>query len=341
MLDKVSRRLVKEASIWLYRNHPEWREYPIYYLTMGDKSPKDYGPIVQSLHEIPQLPWPAEDCIICSEDVIANQFPSMGLTLMHVIVHSHAELLKYNRVDKPEHIGMIEPLTIITVTLVHKTNSIHFVPLHYVMTHIHSNEELWADNVDKFVDQRIRDFQLSVEEKEGFRNYMRAVTPKKSFWVCHDLKRNERNENQIGLASDTLCQLANLASPCHYVLKTRFSKGFGPTGEMRRFTASKPIFSFIGYDRLYHAYKTVHGAMGEYEVAPHSRRGHVRHHWRRGIPPLDRFALPDDPHERVMLVHRHKVPRSYIPPMWIGPKILVDEDLVHEIVTEEMQLANL
>ena len=101
-------------------------------------------------------------------------------------------------------------------------------------------------------------------------------------------------------------------------------------------TRAKPIFSVIAYDRLY---QQLVGGDHQHEVAPHFRRGHIRHYWKKAG--LNRFALPISPVDRMKLVHRHRVERVYIPPMWIGDKVYEVDGVTHEIVTENIPLVQI
>jgi hypothetical protein len=58
----------------------------------------------------------------------------------------------------------------------------------------------------------------------------------------------------------------------------------------------------------------------------------------QGVPPINRFALPDSPVERIKLVHQCKVPRIYINPMWVGDPNFDIDGYQFEVMTKEMPL---
>ena len=53
------------------------------------------------------------------------------------------------------------------------------------------------------------------------------------------------------------------------------------------------------------------------------------------------MTLPNDPVERMRIIHENKVKRTYIPPTWVGTKQFSDKDVEHEVMTEEIGLCQL
>jgi hypothetical protein len=170
---------------------------------------------------------------------------------------------------------------------------------------------------------------------ERYRDYLSRVLVQKgcSAWVAFE---QESKQPKPGLAADFLAYLANLAIPCHYMLRSKPKKGFGPTGEIKRLTRDKAIFSVIPHERLYHV---LNGKSDEGQPhASHFRHGHIRHLWLKGIPPVNRMFLPERPTDRIRLVHMNKVPRRYIHPVWVGDPNFVEEGFEFEVMVGEMPL---
>lgn len=338
MIGRIWQRLIRETMIKIYREQRTAfaKQFPVYYFAF-DGDLERVGLAVQALQEIPQIPWPDERCVILAEDVtlslLTDDPQARGLVWMVYTKNLKALLGRA---------GTMELVYAGSTMLL--GGKVVFRPAEiYVLEHVNQR-----DYFDDFIDPDVSKNRLLSQLIETCKKLGVHCTPERYSEYLDRVLVNDRDKEcwiafhhsvakkpQPGLAADFLSYLANLAIPCHYMLKSRAKKGFGPTGEIRRLTKAKPIFSVIPHERLY---KMLEGKGPEQEVSPHFRRGHIRHYWTKGIPPLNRFFLPDSPVERIKLVHRHKIPRRYIHPTWVGNPNLEDEGFDFEIMRGEMPL---
>lgn len=336
MLTKGWQRLVRECLIRIYRDERTRHalHFPVYYFAYhGDV--KTLGLAVQSLQQIPQIPWPDKQCIILAESAPASiMYP--GLKSLTWIIHNenHQTLSVHPECSDFAHCGA----TFLIEGQVYQTK-----PRIYFLVHQEAIENgivpsqktaLLAakDIADKSAEAWGSGRQEA--DTEAYADYLSrtCVWGSRSRWVAFDLPDKDP---QAGLAADFLAYLSNLAIPCHYMVKTRFKQGFGPTGEMKRLTAAKPIFSIVNFERLHKVYAKT-GAETGIELDPHFRRGHIRHFWKEAG--LDRLVLPVAHSERMLLVHRRQVRRRYIQPQWIGDPEFSSDGCDFEIVTKDMPL---
>jgi len=346
MLNQIEKRLIKEGLIHAYKLYPHLVKAPVYYLPMKDKEFRDYIPIVKGLHQLNEIPWPDKECIICAEEHINSFFPSLNVDFMVFVIHTNKLKSKYRdiaQIDK-SNVDRIEPIQVIKVIHPKNTNIIQTVNVFVEMFHQTNANIKFVDpaiSADRAIQEQKENFrslgkELSKEEENKFREYILKIheaSNEKSFWYAY----TEKQKSGIGLASDILCYLSNIVVPCHYVVKSSFAKGFGKPS-LKKMTREKPIFSILNYNRIYHHFGNKIKDKDD-EVTPHFRRGHIRHHWK--LAGLDRFKLPSDPMYRIMLVSQHKVKRTYIPPTWVGTKRFVEKDVIHEILTEEINLVDI
>lgn len=336
MFDPLSRRLMKEGLIFLYRNRPQAAAYPVYYLPMTDHSPDDYGPVVQAMHDMAVIPWPDEKCIVVSEDAACHSIPERGISALQMFLHEPTppDWQGYMAQSKLADIDAVEMTPIYFAVHRKGHNQVQTFKRDVVL--IHRENEHGFEHVESYVERRLADIvkaagELTEDRKQWFRDHMAKTMPDKRFWAAHDIQ--DGVQAQIGYATDLLTSVCNLATPCHYRVKTKFPNGFGP-GPIRRITAGKPIFSFVKYDRLYVCMKEF--GHGDFEVDPHFRRGHIRHHWMEAG--IDRYKLPPTIRERMYLVREKHVRRTYIPPTWIGLREFGNSDTHYEVMTEEIGL---
>lgn len=328
------------------RDHPRAVDFTCYYLPLKDKDLPSVGRVVSGLHEIPVMPWPDDDCIVFAQDHISGAVETLSsVNMMIAIVHDSQYAARFQMLPRTNEFETLDPIFVYTAYVTTKNqDAVRIRSEELLMVHITNFSRPEDDTTEQMIERRLRSFDEEIphykftnEEREQFRSYWINSIPRgHECWISH--KNGDRGESgQMGRATDILAYLSNIAAPCHYILETRFNEGFGQTGAMRRLTQQKPIFSVIAWSRLYR--EVVVPNSGGREVESHPRRGHIRHHWRKAG--LIRYLLPVDPIERMLLVYRRRVPRSYIPPTWVGQDVFVERDVTHRVVTEEIPLRRL
>lgn len=315
------------------------RPFPVYYFAF-DGDVERVGLAVQSLQEIPQIPWPDDNCVILAEDValsLLTDEPNVRGLVWMVYTKNFKGLLGHPGASELFYGGATY---LFGNRVVKNRGEIYYIE------HVDDPKSHYQAFVNP-EDSRNRAMQTILQacEQQGFEasperygKYLDAVLVgdmrNDPHWIAYH--HSKMQKAQPGLAADLLAYLANLAVPCHYMMRSKPKKGFGPTGEIKRLTRDKPIFSVIPHERLYHI---LNGNQRDHEVSPHFRRGHIRHLWKKGIPALNRMYLPDSPKERIKLVHRHKVPRVYIHPTWVGAADgFENEGFNFQIITGETPL---
>ncbi len=346
MLTTCWQRLVRECLIRIYRDERTKHaiNFPVYYFAYhGDV--KTLGLSVQSLQQIPDIPWPDKQCVILAENAPASIMCPDWKSLV-CIVHDENCRAVYACPGGSD-------LVYCGATFLVGNVVFHSQPKLYFLSHLADgvefeiDDENWSyvraqEHMDQLVEvwdtasKRVKGASFnSKPNMDAFAQYLQKTSVwenNKPLWVAYDLP--DKNP-QPGLAADFLAYLSNLAIPCHYMVKTRFKQGFGPTGEMKRLTAAKPIFSIVNFERLHKVYAKT-GAETGIELDPHFRRGHIRHFWKESG--LDRLVLPVAHSERMLLVHRRQVRRRYIQPQWIGDPEFSSDGCDFEIITKDMPL---
>lgn len=333
--------MIKEGFIYLSRNDPKPINFPTYYLPLETDNLEELGTTISSMQELHEIPWPDDQCIIFSDDHMSNLLPDSPIKLLNMMIHDKAITQRYNAMPRTGDIELIDPIAMYIVVYSHRSKRIHVTPSQTTMFRTN-----WASpqiNMDTEMETfRQISVGLGKPMQKGFKDHMvrywKSTAPRdpsKGGWFA--TLQGEKQVHQFGLAADVLGYLSNIALPCNYILKSKFSQGFGPTGAMRRIMAEKPIFSVVSGHRIYRELV----APGETDVArcPHFRRGHIRHHWKEAD--INRFLLPRDPIDRMRLVTEKKVRRSYVPPTWVGVGVWEQADVKHEIVSDEIPLRNL
>lgn len=339
MIDRQTQRFIKEGLLSIYRAYPKAMDYAVYYLPFEHHNFKEIGMSIRSMHGIPEVPWPEEDCIICTEDHVSTLL-GYDVKLFIMILHTKAFKDRMNLIPKGEDCGIVEPMEFFNVALSPGARGKNSISIRRKqITLVHRGETFHCPMTEAFLQNKADQHPSATEEqKEKLKDYWRAVNTAtfEGIWIAKEM--GLPNQDQMGLASDVLGYLANIVVPCHYFVKSEFEEGFG-TKTQRRHTRGKPIFSVISYDRLH---RTLLKEDEDYQggtVEAHFRRGHIRHHWKRAG--LNRHALPESPMERMKLVHKHHVERSYIPPMWVGENVFSINGVTHEIMTKEMPLVQI
>lgn len=344
--------MIKEAFIHLAREKPKVLTFPTYYLPFEDKTLKEIGMVTAGLQELPEIPWPDDNCLIFAEDLFSeSSLFSEGcpVRFIHAIVHEESMKTRTNLVPKGDGYEAIEPLEFYTVVYSRVTGQIRIMPTNVTMVRISTARNMTPQEAKEGFAKQLKKMEklythsFTEEQKSALIEYWHSGLSRNperhGCWMATSVSREVGEPSlQAGLANDILSYLANVAVPCHYVVRSRFEKGFGSTGKMKRMMRDKPIFSVISGSRIYREFVEPSGDMGP--IRPHFRRGHIRHHWK--MAGINRMMLPADPVMRIRLVHERKVPRSYIPPTWVGDegKWLVD-GVLHEVVTEEIPLRQL
>ncbi len=340
MIDKPTQRFIKEGLLAIYRAYPEAMEYAVYYLPFEHHTFKEIGLSIRSMHGIPEIPWPEEDCIICTEDHISTLLEH-DIKLFIMMLHTKKYKDRMNCIPKAEDCGVIEPIEFFNVALVTPAGKPFINITRKHLTLVHREGTFHCPMTEEYLANKAEQLPYATDaQKEKLKNYWKAINAPtfEGIWVAKDM--GLPNQDQMGLASDVLGFLANIVVPCHYFVKSQFEEGFG-TKAQRRVTRGKPIFSVISYDRLHRTFLQ-NDDDDDYQgdtVEPHFRRGHVRHHWKKAG--LNRQYLPISPIDRMKLVYKRHVERSYIPPTWIGEKVFSIDGVTHEIMTSEMPLVRI
>ncbi len=337
MIGKQTQRFIKEGLLAIYRAYPEAINYAVYYLPFEHSSFSEIGESIRSMHGIPEIPWPEEDCIICTEDHVSTLLEH-DIKLFVMILHTKKFKHRMNLLPKTEDCGVIEPMEFFNVSLVPRSGKSAINIHREQITLVHREGTYHCPMTEEYLQKKADQFPYATaEQRKKLQSYWKAFNSPtfEGIWVAKSM--GLPNQDQMGLASDVLGYLANIVVPCHYFVKSNFDKGFG-TKAQKRVTRDKPIFSVISYDRLFRTFLSDNDHQGE-TVEPHFRRGHVRHHWKKAG--LNRHALPDSPMERIKLVHRHHVQRSYVPPVWVGENVFSIDGVTHEIMTDEMPLVQI
>lgn len=335
MIDKQTQRFIKEGLLAIYRAHPEAIEYAVYYLPFEHHGFEEIGESIRSMHGIPEIPWPEENCIICTEDYISSLLGS-DIKLFIMILHTKEAKNRFPGTEGE----IVEPLEFFRVFL--EPGEPGKAPIYIdrqQIALIHKEATYSCPITEQYLQNSADEHPLDMtnEQKEKLKSYWRAtIAPTfEGIWVARMMSLP--NQDQMGLASDILGYLANIVVPCHYFVKSTFKNGFGSKSQ-KRITRCKPIFSVISYDRLHRTF--IQGNEDCHDsVEFHFRRGHIRHHWKRAG--ISRLSLPDSPIERMKIVHANRVERTYIQPMWIGKNEFEIDGMKHEILRDEIPLAQI
>lgn len=338
MIDKRTQRFIKEGLLAIYHQYPEAIEYTVYYLPFEHHTFKEIGLSIRSMHGIPEIPWPEEDCIICTEDHVSTLLEH-DVQLFIMMLHTKKYKDRVNAVPKAEDCGIIEPIEFFNVLLMTPAGKPIISISRKQVTLVHREGTFDCSVTEEYLTNKAEQFPYATDvQREKLKSYWKAVNAPsfEGIWIAKEM--GLPNQDQMGLASDVLGYLANIVVPCHYFVKSEFEEGFG-TKAQRRVTRGKPIFSIISYDRLHRTFLKDDDDYQGGTVEPHFRRGHVRHHWKKAG--LNRHALPISPLERMKLVYKHHVERSYVPPTWIGENVFSIDGVTHEILTSEMPLVRI
>ncbi len=348
MFSKLQRRLIKETLMFLYNDNKKLMDIPVYFVPYQNQKPKAVGLAVKSLQTLPVIPWPDNRCIIIAEDmltpILTNKEP-FGVVAM--VRASGLDNTLFNPGTNGTFIQGVYTAVIKNRVVI---NKYRLVMMHMDdqakngMHHRLSDKEASITRqIEKIKESDMIRMLLDDDEQRTqaatrYAEYLRHAVPQdgEEFWAAIDLFGDSKLL-QPGLAADFLSYLHSIVVPCHYMVRSSFKNGFGQTGEMRRKTASKPIFSVVPYDRLYQSMPS--SMASEHHVSPHFRHAHIRHLWK--LAGIDRFALPVDPGQRLLLVHQRNVKRILIPPMWVGESEWEDDDVDHKLLLDEQVLNHL
>ncbi len=339
MIDRQTQRFIKEGLLAIYRAYPKAMEYAVYYLPFEHSSFGEIGMSIRSMHGIPEVPWPEEDCIICTEDHVSTLLEH-DIKLFIMILHTKEFKDRMNLIPKDEDTGIVEPMEFFNVAMLPGAPGKSVINVsRKQITLVHREGTFRCPMTEEYLQTKANQFPYATDkQKKKLIGYWKAVNAPSfdGIWVAKEM--GLPNQDQMGLASDVLGYLANIVVPCHYFVKSNFEDGFG-TKAQKRVTRCKPIFSVLSFDRLHRTFMPDDEDCGDGTVEPHFRRGHIRHLWKKSG--LNRHALPNSPGERMKLVHKHRVERVYIPPVWVGENIYSVDGVTHEILTDQMPLVQI
>lgn len=331
MIGKQWMRLLREGLLKLYKAYPVLVDFTVYYMATEKGKPMARGAAVRSMHELEFLPWPEDNCIVVSEEpyMMAHHNDGTWGILLTFAVHSVAWLTQTQGV-KLHGDSRATGEKIIT----------------YQIAMTGQRQIIWGEGV-AFMGMFRGEFSLSSlpEEMKEMReilsetgvtafsaeylNFFEACVPRVDGHVWYGCSEGKSPGLEPGII--LLSALANIATPCHYRVLAQ-SQGFGSKA-VRRAIQAKPFICIVAFDRLY----TMQPTNGDgHPKTPHSRCGHIRHLWKEAG--INRFALPQEPENRIRLVADRHVRRIYVHPTWVGRREYSADGIDYKIEGGETEL---
>lgn len=350
MFTRIERRLIKEGLKYIKRNAPYAASWPLYY-TVNDRTVlfEQLNNASCLFNDLNSLPWPADRCVICwreHSDLLMKE-KEHHLASLHFVIREPSDgKMHVSFSEAPDKFSYVESASRFFIVKA-------FVEDQRIIVHDEMDGVTLfcsSPSDDKFVQAMSAFFDAGrhkADDLAAFNIYCDIATKfydtSQSHWSWRHIVQNTK-EDELAVMNESpfvifniLCALSAIACPCHYIVTSTFAEGFGNKEERAAFTGKK-VFCTIHYDRLYHVHERLADTDGESDthVAPHYRRGHIRHLWK--LAGLDRFVLPDDARDRVRLVKQHGVKRLYIHPAWIGQNEYEEDGVTHEIQAEDTEL---
>ena len=283
---------------------------PVYYVATGADDTETLGHGVRALHEMDQLPWPAPQCIVAVEPPRSLWPERTGLSLVVISL-----LIDY-RAHPSLH------------TQPHPIYGLHILAMEQG-TLISSGAKLWREPVDRWMALWAGKDQWH-PAPSGPRCWVGDS------WSDTPWDRTRPPAASLLWASALLACLVPLTYPCHYIATGTMKRGIGHKHERAR-TVGKKLIAYVPYDRLYTEWHRT--SVGDAQVAPHFRRGHIRNLWKQAG--IDRHGLPDDPGTRLRCALENRVRRIYVHPTWVGERTGESEQFRWQIQTGETELPQL
>lgn len=341
MTSKPHRRLVKESLIHIYNNSrlKSSINFPVYYFSFDDKNLDSLKVAVQAMQKMPEIPWPDDDCVILCED----PFSALSSKFGKIDFFALTWVVRIKNLDILSGTKQLPHLFYLGHTILFNKQIHHIEPelvsFFKVQIDIEKKFKSHEEYLDFASDRLIRDMKKlstnfdSEDLRKIYKDYVnRVCVSNGEAWSTFN---TASKTEEPGRAADILAAMSNIMIPCNYYVHNEFIGGFGP-GPIRRITEGKPILSIIPADRLYCQYENAARTLNS-EIAPHFRRGHIRHFWQESG--IDRLKLPDNPEERLLLAVIKKVRRKYIHPQWIGSQEFINDDCKYRIITGEHDIS--
>lgn len=335
LIDRHTKRLLKELRVFLARNHPDFCAFPEFFAPTDFRSTDEFVDSIDAVHTLEALPWPERPCILYAEgmngfDFFPAEFRELSDTAKSVsafIIDGDGSLWSLHaRRVRPTEVEIGTSLARGQVARVRFQST----PGGIVdrMISAKANLRQWFDDaVATFSPPGTRVSERQATQiNQAIENFCESQVPRcEAPW---QVRNPAWQENVWDYMPSLVAAFANIVTPCHYRLKSYFTEPFGDQRTKQCF-AHKPIFSLVKYDRVYR----VATGCGEHDVPPHFRRGHVRHMWLESG--IDRLCLPPDPALRQRLAQERKVRRVVVSPCWVGQREFDDDGMHHEILAEE------
>lgn len=321
MFDTATRRLLKDIIIYLDHQIPETIHYPAYYFPWDNKTFEELDAGVELIRRLEHFPWPDVPCIVFAHDAFAEMCYDKPPHCLVACVHDGSRAvvsLDYGRETFADKYHLIAAIQLETGQ----------VALHHSIRLLYRTDDV-PGRYDHAANVLLRSEAigrpLTLSEQGRMRKHGQAYYKNRSGLCWYEGRFLEDGARMDTRPSYLPESLINIATPCHYFVRSRFKNGFG-SQRLRRATSTKAIFSAVRYERLHSIWPP--DARGD--TPPHFRRGHVRYYWKRAG--LDRFALPRTPGDRVALVQRRNVESVYVTPAWVGVSAWDEGDIEHEII---------
>lgn len=314
---------IKSALLIVYRRNPRCVNWPVYFMELPDEGTlgDEDAACIKTMHETDVLPFPQKNCILISSQSWEKELGDVNL------------LCLYMSTGGPHPAPDNTPSNVVKTYLFPILNYVQGQSVwhvaHVARVHIEDDRDTLKSSI------------IDAGGEDG--DYWAGCLPDgEHAWLTEFIDEQSFERRYTDASTRTppnfydgcrmLLAFLNACVPCHYRVVANLGDGFGPPS-MKRKTQGKSIICSIPYDRLHSA--SIDLGHNGHEVDPHQRRGHFRHWWKAAG--INRFALPDDPKERIKIAESFHVERSWIPPCWVGPRIITIDGITYKVDKQHMK----
>lgn len=340
----MNQRLFRETIIniwgWLQGQEefePDISAYGVYFIE--PTSFKDSIPTIRKCHRLQDFPWPESRCIIICKS---------GHDILPTIERNLAFI--YDSAAAPFS-TIIDCSHQLVIDEEHKSDDIIVDPVHDLRFRRSIGRRVYRFELERrqaresfnfdSCDWNCPQYSFDNEEFHGCSDLERENILRKSVvfdsehWLFKEINDEKVDEDyDYQLTAGYLHHLTPMISPTGYKVAIR-QEPFGPQ-MLRKSFVGKPIFSMLNYERLYCLYrqaKPLEEGEVERHVAPHHRRSHARHLWRKSGLRLE--DLPRRAFDRELLVAERNVPVITVREAWIGDRCFSLDGMEYEIQEDE------